>query len=57
MPRRDAIKKIMNIGSGPIIIGQACEFDYPGTQAYKATMQTLNRCGVEAVKQIEASFS
>ncbi|MBU0679091.1 MAG: carbamoyl-phosphate synthase large subunit [Verrucomicrobia bacterium] len=36
MPRRDDIKKIMLIGSGPIIIGQACEFDYSGTQACKA---------------------
>jgi carbamoyl-phosphate synthase large subunit len=36
MPRRDDIKKIMIIGSGPIIIGQACEFDYSGTQACKA---------------------
>jgi len=47
----------MNISSEPIIIGQACEFGYSGTQAYKTTMQTLNRCGVEAVKQIEASLS
>ena len=36
MPRRTDIKKIMLIGSGPIIIGQACEFDYSGTQACKA---------------------
>ena len=36
MPRRDDIKKIMIIGSGPIVIGQACEFDYSGTQACKA---------------------
>ncbi|MDP2210392.1 MAG: carbamoyl-phosphate synthase large subunit [Candidatus Aquicultor sp.] len=35
MPRRDDIKKILIIGSGPIIIGQACEFDYSGTQACK----------------------
>ena len=33
MPRRTDIKKIMVIGSGPIIIGQAAEFDYAGTQA------------------------
>ncbi|MDR1236997.1 MAG: carbamoyl phosphate synthase large subunit, partial [Propionibacteriaceae bacterium] len=33
MPRREDIKSIMVIGSGPIIIGQACEFDYSGTQA------------------------
>ncbi|MBM3157986.1 MAG: carbamoyl-phosphate synthase large subunit, partial [Chloroflexi bacterium] len=36
MPRRNDIKKVMIIGSGPIIIGQACEFDYSGTQACKA---------------------
>jgi len=36
VPRRDDLKKILIIGSGPIIIGQACEFDYSGTQACKA---------------------
>ena len=36
MPRRKDIKKILMIGSGPIIIGQACEFDYSGSQACKA---------------------
>ena len=36
MPRRKDINKILIIGSGPIIIGQACEFDYSGTQACKA---------------------
>ncbi|MEL7264749.1 MAG: carbamoyl-phosphate synthase large subunit [Planctomycetota bacterium] len=36
MPRRDDIKKILLIGSGPIVIGQACEFDYSGVQACKA---------------------
>jgi carbamoyl-phosphate synthase large subunit len=36
MPKRTDIKKIMIIGSGPIVIGQACEFDYSGTQAVKA---------------------
>ncbi|MEE3234021.1 MAG: carbamoyl-phosphate synthase large subunit [Candidatus Latescibacterota bacterium] len=36
MPKRSDIKKIMLIGSGPIVIGQACEFDYSGTQACKA---------------------
>jgi carbamoyl-phosphate synthase large subunit len=40
MPRRDDVKKVMIIGSGPIIIGQACEFDYSGTQACKA-LRTL----------------
>jgi carbamoyl-phosphate synthase large subunit len=36
MPKRDDLKKVMVIGSGPIIIGQAAEFDYAGTQACKA---------------------
>ena len=36
MPKRTDIKKVMIIGSGPIVIGQACEFDYSGTQAVKA---------------------
>ena len=36
MPRRNDIQKILLLGSGPIIIGQACEFDYSGTQACKA---------------------
>ncbi|AEB09976.1 carbamoyl-phosphate synthase large subunit [Desulfobacca acetoxidans] len=39
MPRRPDIKKVMIIGSGPIVIGQACEFDYSGTQACKALRQ------------------
>ena len=45
MPRREDIKKVMIIGSGPIIIGQACEFDYSGTQACKA----LRELGYEIV--------
>ena len=36
MPKRKDIKKILGVGAGPIIIGQACEFDYSGTQACKA---------------------
>ncbi|MGB5769232.1 MAG: carbamoyl phosphate synthase large subunit, partial [Crocosphaera sp.] len=36
MPRRDDLKKILILGAGPIVIGQACEFDYSGTQACKA---------------------
>ena len=45
MPKREDIKKIMLIGSGPIVIGQACEFDYSGTQACKA----LRNLGYEIV--------
>src|SRR2546428_514131 len=36
VPKRQDLKKILLIGSGPIVIGQACEFDYSGTQACKA---------------------
>ena len=36
MPKRNDIKSILVVGAGPIIIGQACEFDYSGTQACKA---------------------
>src|ERR1700751_702128 len=36
MPRRTDLKRVLVIGSGPIVIGQACEFDYSGTQACKA---------------------
>jgi carbamoyl-phosphate synthase large subunit len=45
MPKRDDINKVLIIGSGPIVIGQACEFDYSGTQACKA----LRECGYEIV--------
>src|SRR5690554_4587552 len=38
MPRREDIHKILIIGSGPFVIGQACEFDYSGTQACKALL-------------------
>ncbi len=39
MPRTSSIRRVLIIGSGPIVIGQACEFDYSGTQACKALMQ------------------
>ena len=39
MPKLEDINKVLIIGSGPIIIGQACEFDYSGTQACKALRQ------------------
>ena len=45
MPKRSDLKKVMIIGSGPIVIGQACEFDYSGTQACKA----LRKLGYEIV--------
>ena len=45
MPKRTDINKVMIIGSGPIVIGQACEFDYSGTQACKA----LKKLGYEIV--------
>ena len=45
MPKRTDIKRILVIGSGPIVIGQACEFDYSGTQACKV----LKEDGYEVV--------
>ena len=45
MSKRDDIHSVLIIGSGPIIIGQACEFDYSGTQACKA----LKKLGYEIV--------
>ena len=45
MPKREDIKKVLVIGSGPIIIGQAAEFDYAGTQACRA----LKEEGIEVV--------
>ena len=45
MPKREDIKSILLIGSGPIVIGQACEFDYSGTQATK----TLKELGYRVV--------
>ena len=45
MPRRTDIRRVLVIGSGPIVIGQACEFDYSGTQACKA----LRAEGIEVV--------
>src|SRR5664279_6107442 len=39
MPRRDDVQKILLLGSGPIVIGQACEFDYSGTQACKVLLE------------------
>ena len=45
MATRKDIHKVLIIGSGPIVIGQACEFDYSGTQACKA----LRACGYEIV--------
>ena len=39
MPRREDIRSILVVGSGPIVIGQACEFDYSGTQACKVLRQ------------------
>lgn len=48
MSKREDVKKILIIGSGPIIIGQACEFDYSGTQACKA----LRALGYEVVLAI-----
>ena len=45
MPRRDDVKRVLVLGAGPIVIGQACEFDYSGSQACKA----LRSEGVEVI--------
>ena len=45
MPQRGDLRKILILGSGPIVIGQACEFDYSGTQACKA----LRKAGYEII--------
>ena len=45
MPKRDKLKSILIIGSGPIIIGQACEFDYSGSQA----LRSLREDGIETI--------
>jgi carbamoyl-phosphate synthase large subunit len=45
MPRRDDVRSVLVLGSGPIVIGQAAEFDYSGTQAVKA----LKREGLRVV--------
>jgi carbamoyl-phosphate synthase large subunit len=45
VPRRTDLRKVLLIGSGPIVIGQACEFDYSGTQACKALAEE----GIEVV--------
>ena len=45
MPLRKDLKSILIIGSGPIIIGQACEFDYSGSQA----LRSLNEDGIETI--------
>ena len=55
MPRRDDIHTILVIGSGPIVIGQACEFDYSGTQGirtYDLTSTTL-----QGPKTIQMNFT
>ena len=45
MPKRNDLKSILIIGSGPIIIGQACEFDYSGSQA----LRSLREDGIETI--------
>ena len=52
MPRRQDIEHILIIGSGPIIIGQACEFDYSGAQACKALREEGYRVSLVKRPQI-----
>ena len=52
MPKRNDLKSILIIGAGPIVIGQACEFDYSGTQAIKALKEVtpeMKRLGAGAI--------
>ena len=51
MPRNNELKKILLIGSGPIVIGQGCEFDYSGVQACKA----LREEGCDVLEKTEDS--
>ena len=53
MPRNPEIKKVLVIGSGPIVIGQAAEFDYAGTQACRA----LKEEGVEIPIQVDGGIN
>ena len=47
MPRNTNIKSVLIIGSGPIVIGQACEFDYAGSQAARSLREEGIELGVE----------
>ena len=47
MPKRSDLKSILIIGAGPIIIGQACEFDYSGVQAVKALVESADVTNTE----------
>ena len=50
MPKDPSIKKVLVIGSGPIIIGQAAEFDYAGTQACRALKERGHRGGARQLQ-------
>ena len=62
MPKRNDISSILIIGAGPIVIGQACEFDYSGTQACKALKEEgyrvilINSNPVQYIQQWEAKL-
>ena len=53
MPKRKDLNSILIIGSGPIIIGQACEFDYSGSQA----LRSLREDGIETILINSISFT
>ena len=53
MPKMDEIKKVLVIGSGPIVIGQAAEFDYAGTQACRS----LKEEGIEVQDELARELS
>ena len=56
MPKRTDIHSVLIIGAGPIIIGQACEFDYSGTQACKALREEGYRV-IQSDREIQGRLS
>jgi carbamoyl-phosphate synthase large subunit len=54
MPKRKDIKKILVIGSGPIVIGQAAEFDYAGTQACLALKKKVTKLFLSTPTQLQS---
>ena len=57
MPKRTDINSILIIGAGPIVIGQACEFDYSGTQACKALSEPETRARLAKLGRDERPLS
>ena len=53
MPKRTDIQSILIIGAGPIVIGQACEFDYSGVQAVKALKELSREIRMELARRVK----